>query len=115
MSATYDVRRAEGRCTDCGGKMLPEWGAAICCPTCAEDRRVKARTVWKRDLAKKRLSQTRHRLRRTAAMIKAGLCVKCGDESEVREDGKRRERCLACTRYAADQQHERWLKRRTAA
>lgn len=92
--------------------MLPEWGDTTRCPTCAEDNRRKARTVWKRDVVKKVAAQARYRKRKTAELVAAGLCVRCEDESEVREDGKRRERCVACTKYAAEQQRDRWLRRR---
>jgi hypothetical protein len=45
--AKYHARRANGQCTRCGGKMLPEWGTASLCPECQEYAKRTRRTYYK--------------------------------------------------------------------
>jgi hypothetical protein len=94
-SAVYQQRKAEGRCVECAGQMLPEWVGRVRCPECNETNNLRTakyrRTKNGREvthqlyLARKATPQYAARLKAKAAQVKAkrlakklaGLCTWC--------------------------------------
>lgn len=109
----WQQRVIEGRCGRCGGLMLPEWGDVAMCPTCMERKRDHDATY--RAGPKGRSTVRKSSKRQKEALFAAGLCSDCRDPSEVRPDGKRRRRCIACTEIAALREAARAEARRRAA
>lgn len=67
--AKYARLRAEGRCVQCAGKMLPEWGAKVHCPVCAEARNESSRRYNKTKQGRSRDKEWHRRARSSEAYL----------------------------------------------
>ena len=87
VKARREQMKADGRCIDCTGRMLPEWPGAIC-PSCREGRAESARKyaashrdqrnqMSRRLYAANRGDRRAYRKARYWRLKAAGLCVWC--------------------------------------
>lgn len=80
----YNQRKAQGRCTTCGGMLLPEWGGYVNCPACLERRGLyrmtkRGRRVersYRRKVKVRKATAAASRVRRLQRKL-AGVCRDC--------------------------------------